>query len=419
MSLPFIQNRHYPSGAFAALDLGSSKVCCLVAKVDGETGQPRVIGIGHQASKGLKGGIVVDLEAAIETVLTALNAAERMAQTHVERIFVSLSGGYPLSETVSVDIPLNGQSVGDRDLKRVLSQGIPHFEGENRSLIHSIPIGFSVDGHRGIRDPRGMLADHLGCDIHIVTADHATVRNIRAVLERCHLDSAELVVSPYAAGLSTLVEDERELGVTLIDMGGGTTTISVFFEGEVVYTDMIPIGGMHVTNDIAHGLSTSLSDAERIKTLHGSAISSALDHSEMLEIPLVGEEHEGGANTIPKSFLVSIIQPRLEETFEYVRNHLEASGFDKLAGRRVVLTGGASQLTGIRELGQIVLDKRIRLARPVPLPGLAEATAGPAFATTIGLLLFAGLERHEPGLGVDQQKGSLFGKLGTWFRDHF
>ncbi|MCR9256308.1 MAG: cell division protein FtsA [Alphaproteobacteria bacterium] len=419
MSRPIRPAHHYPSGVFAALDLGTSKVCCLVAKLDGATGQPRVVGIGHQASKGLKSGIVVDLEAAIETVLGALNAAERMAGETVEKVYVNLSGGWPHSETVAVEIPLNGESVADRDLKRVLSQGIPHFNEEERSLIHSIPVGFSVDGHRGIRDPRGMLADVLGCDIHIVTADHAAVRNIKAVLERCHLDTAEMVVSPYAAGLATLVEDEQELGVTVIDMGGGTTTLSVFFEGEVVFTDMVPVGGFHVTNDIARGLSTSLTDAERMKTLHGHALGSPLDASEVLEVPLMGEEQDGSGNTIPKSFLVSIIQPRIEETFEYVRSRLEAGGFDKLAGRRVVLTGGASQLPGVRELGQMVLDKRIRLARPTPLPGLAEATAGPAFATTIGLLLYAGRERHEAVLGTESDRNSMFGRLGAWFRDNF
>jgi len=419
VSRPTRPSHHFPSGVFAALDLGTSKVCCLVARLDAATGRPRVIGIGHQASRGLKSGIVIDLEAAIETVLNALNAAERMAGETVEKVYVNLSGGWPHSETVAVEIPLNGESVAERDLKRVLSQGIPHFNEDERSLIHSIPVGFSVDGHRGIRDPRGMLADVLGCDIHIVTADHAAVRNIKAVLERCHLDAAELVVSPYAAGLATLVEDEQELGVTLIDMGGGTTTLSVFFEGELVFTDMVPVGGFHVTNDIARGLSTSLADAERLKTLHGSAISFPLDASEVLEVPLMGEESENGANTVPKSFLVSIIQPRIEETFEYVRSRLEAGGFDKLAGRRVVLTGGASQLPGVRELGQIVLDKRIRLARPATLPGLAEATAGPAFATTIGLLLYAGRERYEACLAGEAERHSVFGRLGAWLREHF
>ena len=291
-----------------------------------------------------------------------------------------------------------------------------------RELIHSIPVGYTIDGNRGIRDPRGMFGDRLGASMHVVTAASGAVRNLSTVVERAHLDIDQLVVSPYASGLATLVEDEIDLGVTLIDMGGGTTSLAVFFDGAVVHTDTVPVGGCHVTNDVARGLSTPLIEAERLKTLYGSAIASASDERELIDVPLVGEDNRSQPNHVPKSYLNQIIQPRLEETFELVRGQLEASGFDKLAGRRVVLTGGASQLQGVRELAAAVLDKQVRMGRPIRLQGLAESTGGPAFATAAGLLAYAVAEiTDRPGrmaLRVPPSAG-LFGRFGHWLRENF
>jgi cell division protein FtsA len=247
------------------------------------------------------------------------------------------------------------------------------------------------------------------------------VRNLSNCIGRCHLETAAVVVSPYASGLSSLVNDESELGVTVIDMGGGTTTIGVFFDGNLVFADCVPVGGIHVTNDIARGLSTPIVHAERMKTLYGNAISSASDEREMITVPLVGEEEEGLANHVPKSLLVGIIAPRLEETFELARDRLEASGFDKITGRRVVLTGGASQLPGARELAGLILDKQVRVGRPLHLEGLAEATQGPAFATTAGLIHFALSERAETprrGRAPTEQPSGLIGRLGQWVREY-
>jgi cell division protein FtsA len=213
--------------------------------------------------------------------------------------------------------------------------------------------------------------------------------------------------------------------VTVIDMGGGATTISVFFDGNVVYTDIVPVGGAHVTNDIARGLSTPLAHAERLKTLYGNCMLSPSDEREMITVPLVGEEDAVEGNTIARSMLVGIIQPRLEETFELVRQRLEQSGFDKIAGRRVVLTGGASQLAGLRELASAVLDKQVRMGRPIRIAGLAEATGGPAFATAAGLLVYAQqafrrLPRTEARHQTQQGEAAGFiGRLGNWLRVNF
>jgi len=273
-----------------------------------------------------------------------------------------------------------------------------------------------------VRDPRGMYARHLGVDMHIVTAASGAVRNLTTCIERCHLDIAGYVVSPYASGLAVLVEDEMELGVTVIDMGGGTTTIAVFYEGNVVFTDVVPVGGIHVTNDIARGLSTALTHAERMKTLYGHALATGTDEREMIDVPRVGEENDGNGYQVPRSLLVGIIQPRLEETLELVRSHLEASGFDKIAGRRAVLTGGACQLPAMTELAGLILDKQVRIGRPGRIAGLAEATAGPAFATCAGLLNYAVTAEPAAPLKAAAETGApngLMGRFGHWISEHF
>jgi len=232
------------------------------------------------------------------------------------------------------------------------------------------------------------------------------------------------VVSAYASGLACLVDDEKDLGVTCIDMGGGTTTIAVFEGGQLVHTDAIPLGGVHVTNDIARGLSTPLTQAERLKTLYGSAMPSPSDDREILKVPLVGEDEDGAANQVPRSTLVQIIRPRLEETFEMVRGQIEAAGFDRLASRRVVLTGGASQMQGVREVAAQVLDKQIRLGRPAGFHGLPEATGGPAFATCAGLLRYAVQHQserpaHHDNRMAEAMAGGTFERLGGWLRKNF
>jgi cell division protein FtsA len=409
-----------PRGSMiAALDIGTTKVCCLIARVEGDT--PQVSGIGHQISRGVRGGAIINLEAAGASVVNAVHAAEEMAGETIERVVVNLSGGFSASRIIKAEIGVAGHEIGDPELQRVLDQGYLLREPGDRQIIHSVPVGFSIDDSRGIRDPRGMFGERLGVNMNVVTARAACVRNHSAAIGRAHLAVDALVVGPYAAGLSCLVEDEIALGVTVIDMGGGTTTIGVFFDGNLIFADSIPVGGGHVTNDIARGLSTTVAHAERMKTLFGGAIATSADERETIAVPQIGEEDEGHVNHVPKSLLVGIIAPRIEETFELVRDRLEASGFDKIAGRRVVLTGGACQLHGVREFAGLILDKQVRIGRPLRVNGLAEATAGPAFSTTVGLLHFALSERAEVarvGRGRSQRAGGLFGRLGHWLREN-
>lgn len=410
------------NGLIAALDVGSTKVCCFLARVQ-DDGMPRIVGIGHQVARGMRAGAVVDLEELEHSIRAAVDAAEDMANERVRAVVVNLSGGTPGSTNVKVEVSMNGHAVNEADIRRMLDHGRAHHENAERDLIHAIPVDYTIDGNEGIRDPRGMYGERLGVAIHVISAATGPVRNLMTVVHRCHLDIEARVVSPFAAGLACLVDDEKELGVTCIDMGGGTTSIAVFVAGQLVHTDVIPVGGHHVTNDIARGLSTPLSYAERTKTLYGSAIPSPSDDREMLKVPLVGEDEDGASNQVPRSMLIQIIQPRLEETLELVRSHLEKSGFDKMAGRRVVLTGGASQMQGVRDLAGLVLDKQVRLGRPVGLHGLPESTNGPAFSTCAGLIRYA--MAHQPvaksGRKAIQEQESPggWGRIGSWLKRNF
>ncbi len=409
-----------PRGTVGVVDVGTSKTCCFIARH--RDGEPQIVGIGHQLARGVRNGVIVEIEAASQSILAAVHAADQMAGETISEVVVNLSGGFIPSRIVKSEINLNGREIGDGDLRRVLGFGHAMKEPADREIIHSIPVGFSVDQSRGIRDPRGMYGQKLGVNMHLVAGQVSAVRNLASCIGRCRLEIGGLVVSPYAAGLACLAEDETELGVTVIDMGGGTSGIAVFFDGNLVFTDTVPVGCGHVTNDIARGLSTPLAHAERMKTLYGCAIAAAADERETIAVPQVGEDDENQAHHVPKSLLVGIISPRLEETFELVRDLIEQSGFDKIAGRRVVLTGGACQLPGTRELAGLILDKQVRIGRPPRIEGLAEATCGPAFSTTAGLINFAFSERAETprrGRALTEEPDGMLARLGHWIRENF
>jgi cell division protein FtsA len=408
-------------GIVAALDIGSTKICCFIGDVD-DLGIIRVSGIGHQASKGIKAGSIIDMEAAEQAVLSAVHAAEQMANVTIRSVFVNLNGGHPASYSHYFEHPLRGGAIDDGDVRRLLHETGTEADDTARSLIHAIPVGYKVDGENGIRDPRGLHGSSFGVRMHKVTAATSAIHNLMTCVSRCLLDITDVVANPYAAGLGCLVEDEIDLGVTVIDMGGGTTSIAVFYDGALVYVDSVQIGGNHVTNDIARGLSTPPPQAERLKTLFGNCLSSHADDRETITVPQVGVEDDSKSVQIPKSFLVGIVAPRIEETLELVRSRLEASGLDKLAGRRVVLTGGASQLPGVVELARQILNKQVRLGRPRGLTGLAEATSGPAFSACAGLLSFAVDDRGDArGLALPKHEtnSGLFSRIGGWLRENF
>ena len=417
----------------SVLDIGSTKICCLVAKLKpredsailpGRTHTIEALGFGHQRSRGVKSGVVVDLDGAEQAVRLAVDSAERMAGVTIESLIVNVACGRLASETFSATVMLEGKEVREADIQRVLEAGSLHTARDGRLVVHSLPIGYSLDGNRGIDDPCGMLGDRLGVDMHVVTADAAPVRNLELAVNRSHLDVETMVASPYASGLSTLADDEAELGVACVDMGGGTTTIAVFVGGEVMHVDAIPIGGHHITMDMARGLSTRLQHAERLKTLHGSAIGSATDESNVVTVPGVGDDDGDTANQIPRAMLTRIIAPRIEEILEHVRDRLNQSGFAGRIGKRVVLTGGASQLTGLPEVARRILGRNVRLGRPLGVAGLPEAAKGAAFASVVGLLIYpqvAKIEQFEarPATRRMTGTGGYLARFGHWVRESF
>lgn len=409
------------AGLVAALDVGTSKVCCFIAHVDGD-GESRILGVGHQPASGMRAGAIVDMEAVETGILSVVRGAEMMAGEHIREVFVNVTDGAPGSRMVDAEIPVAGNEISHADVRRVLDECRLRANGADRALIHSIPIGYAVDGNRGIRDPRGMYGERLGVDIHMVTTSPGAVRNLSTCLSGGQLQARATVSTPYASALSTLVEDEMTLGVTLIDMGGGTTTIAGFADGELIHTGMVPVGGGHVTSDIAVGLDTPVERAERLKVLHASAVPAPADAHQVIDVPTIGAAPDAAARQLPRSLLVGIVQPRIEEIFEMVRDHIEDSGLPRAAGRRVVITGGASQIPGVKAVAEPILDGKVRLARPQGIPGLAEATSGPAFATCAGLLRYAALKHaSDPcwGRGRKQQPGSVLGRMGVWLRENF
>lgn len=421
------------SATLSVLDVGTSKVVCLVAELHpvesletlrGRTHLARIIGIGHHRSTGLKGGVVVDLEGAESAIRQAVHAAERMAKVEIRSAIVNLSGGRLASQHFTAQVGVKG-AVTLADLHRVLEAASAHSPGTGRSVLHALPTGFSLDAQEAIVDPSGMIGETLGVDLHVLTTEAAAARNLMLAVERCHLGVEAVIATPYASGLSTLVDDEADMGVAVVDLGGSTTSVGIFAAGHLVHVDAIAVGGMHVTMDIARGLTTRFACAERLKTLHGAAIATASDERDMVAVdPIDGDEREV-VQHVPKSHLVRIIKPRVEEIVELVRDRLGAAGFSAQAGRRVVLTGGASQLVGLPEVARRVLRGQVRIGRPLGIKGLPEAAKGPAFAAAVGLLVYpqvAHAEHFEPrGAGAFAATGTdgYLSRVGRWIRDSF
>lgn len=398
--------RNLRAGPFGVVDVGTTKIACLIGRTESD-GTLRVLGFGWQKGRGVRGGAITDLEEAEAAVRACVGQAEDMADVRLRSVTVNLSCGQPESRLFNVQWPVGGRAVDANDVRRIVGEARARAAEGGRECIHALPLTFSTDDEPGIADPRGLHCTTLSARLHIVDAARTALRSLGACIARCDLDIAELVSAPMAAGLSTLVADERELGATVIDMGGGTTGMAVFAEGQLLHTAQLPVGGVHVTNDLARILSTPVAHAERLKTLYGNVQSSPDDEREMLPVPLVGEEEHQIAK-VPRSMVVSVIRPRLEETFEMVRERLDSSGLARAAGTRVVLTGGACQLAGAREMAARILGRQVRLGRPNRIRGLPDSASGPAFATAAGLLAWAageGRTMHDIDLEAERPSG--------------
>lgn len=421
------------SAVVAGLDIGTSKIVCMIARLEPQAPQDvlrrrshgvRILGFAHTAASGMKAGTVVDLVEAEEMVRQAIDIAESMAGVQIESVVVSLSGGRLGSERFIADIELGNGVVTDAEIARVLAAASRHSVRDGRAVLHSLPTGYSLDAATGIREPRGMLGQRFGVNMHMVTTDVATVRNLMLTIERSHLSVEAMVASPYIAGLACLADDEADLGAACIDLGAGTTTIAVFSGGRFVHADGFALGGAHITMDLARGLNTRIADAERIKAIYGSVLSGGSDERDMITVPPFGDDEREPPQFVPRGSLVRIIKPRVEEILEMVRDRLAASPFAAEPRGRVVLTGGASQLAGVVELAGRILRRPVRLGRPLGLAGLPEAAKGPAFAVAAGLLVYpqaAHLEHFEPRKTRQLMTGTggYMARVGQWLRESF
>jgi cell division protein FtsA len=404
----------YRPGLVAALDVGSSKVVCLIGRA--EHGVLRVLGAALRESEGLRAGTVTSLDLAEESIREAVAAAENHADVRIQNALISVACGAPRSVSARSAMSLEGSLVSDEHLRMLLDDGKARCTLEDHEIVQCAPTSYVVDEARGVRNPLGMYCQRIGVSMHAVAVKPSPLQNLRLAVERCHLNVVGTLYSGYASGCSVLSDDEKQLGATLIDMGGGTTSVAVFLEGHLVHVDVVPLGGQQVTADIARMLAAPLSAAERTKALFGAALGDLEGGTDVVSVPQMGEDGEENAMRVPRSMLTRIIQARLEEIFGQVQERLRASGYDVAAGRRAVLTGGASQLAGTRELAARILNKQVRLGRPQSFSGLPASSTGPDYATAVGLLMAGATSAPEAlnpelGRGPDERSRSFLSRL--------
>ena len=371
-----------------ALDIGSSKICALIAE-PGEDGELKILGTGQRESRGVRRGFIADMERAEATIREAVEQAERIAGTNIEDVFIGLSAGGLVSTVASVEVVIGGRRIEKDDIDQLLGVGRESIDPEGRMILHALPALYTLDGLQGVKKPLGLHADKLAVDIHVVAADPSPVRNLDLCVRSAHLGVSAIVASPVAAGKSCLSEEERELGVALVELGGGVTNVSVFAGGMLVGLKSLPVGGIDITDDIASAFGTRRAEAERIKCFYGSAMTSPRDNHDMIELaPIAGAEDGTEATRITRAQLIAVIRQRLEHLAGEIAIALKELGFSGPFGRQVVLTGGGSELKGIADYAQGVFGRAVRVGRP-KMAGLPEAHSGPAFSTLAGLAQFA------------------------------
>ena len=424
---------HKRSALAASLDIGTSKIACMIARLKpcppsdalrGRSHAAELIGYSQIQSRGVKAGAVVDLAECEQAVRQAVALAERMAKLRVELVLLSVSGGRLQGQLVEAAADLRGGAVTAADISRVTSTGMRHATGEGRSVLHTLPVGYRIDGVKGIRDARGMVAREFGVDLNVVNVDAAVARNLMLVVERCHLNVEALVASPYAAGLAVLTEDEADLGAAVVEMGAGSTTIATYSGGRFVHASGFAVGGHHITMDLARGLSACIADAERIKTLYGTVLTGGSDARELMSVPTAGDNDQDVPQIVSRATIANIVRQRAEEIFEMVRDRLKDSPFAAEPKGRVVLSGGASQLAGMAELATQILGMPVRVGRPLGFGRLPAEAKTASFAVPTGLLIYpqyAHLEHVEPWHTRHVRTGTdgYLGRVGRWLREGF
>ncbi|PTQ11481.1 cell division protein FtsA [Sphingomonas oleivorans] len=376
-------------GLITALDIGSSKISALIARPT-ESGELHVLGTGQRESKGVQRGYVADMERTEVAIREAVEQAERIAGTNIEHVWVGFSAGGLVSNVASVEVDLGGHRIEQTDIDDLLAAGRNSIDPEGRMVLHAQPTLYTLDGLQGVKTPLGLHADQLRVDIHVIAAEPSPVRNLDLCVRSAHLAVKSIVAAPIATGLACLSEEERELGVALVEMGAGVTNVSLFAGGLLVGLASIPLGSADITDDIASAFGTRRAQAERMKCFHGSALASPRDNHDMIEVaPMSGEQGAAEPTRITRAQLIAVVRQRLEHWMGEIEGALKSLGFSGPVGRQVVLTGGGAELKGIADYAQGVLGRAVRVGRPRGLIGLPDAHAGPAFATLAGLIQFA------------------------------
>ena len=396
------------------LDIGTSKIVALVAEVMPE-GRLEVIGIGETPSRGLKKGVVVNIESTVNAIQRALEEAELMADCKISDVLTGIAGSHIKSINSHGMVAIKDKEVTQADVDRVIETARAVNIPTDQQILHILTQEFIIDGQEDVREPLGMSGVRLEVKVHIVTGAVSAAQNIIKCVKRCGLDVRDLILQPLASSMAVLTEDEKDLGVCLVDIGGGTADIAVFTNGAIRHTAVIPIAGDQITNDIAMALRTPTKEAEDIKRTQGCALRQLAHPSEMIEVPSVGER---AARQLSRQTLAEVIEPRIEEMYSLVQAELRRSGFEELISSGIVLTGGSSMMQGMVELGEEVFHMPVRLGIPQYVGGLSEVVRNPRYATGVGLLL-AGLEQYQRHQLVRMQSSSIqqvFEKMKSWFQ---
>jgi cell division protein FtsA len=411
----------------SAIDIGSSKVSALIAGQT-DSGELLVLGTGQRESRGVTRGCIADIEQAELSVRHAVEQAERIAGTNIDRVWVGMSSGGLDSLLAPVEIELGGDRITQDDIDQLLQAGRANIQTGGKMPLHIQPTLYSLDGVGGVANPLGLHADRLGVDIHVVLADQSPVRNIDMTARAAHLDVESVVVAPVATGRACLTAEERDLGVALVELGASITNVSVFIGGMLVGLETIQKGASDITADIASTFGIRLAQAERLKCFHGSALTSPRDYQEVLDVgpDENGNEAAAHAPRITKAQLNAVVCQRVDSTVSDIGRALKALGFSGPSSHQVVLTGGGAELKGIAEHMQGALGRTVRIGKPMGLSGLPEAHSGPAFSTLVGLILYAASERVDLNSGYDLRSGqmsdmspSLFERIKRAIRENF
>ena len=404
------------SRTFTGLDIGTTKISCIIADMS-NSGELRVVGIGNAPSEGLRRGVVVDLEKTVGSIQRAVDEAQRMAGMPVKGVYAGIAGDHirSINSRGVIAVSRKDNEIGPADVDRVVEAAKAVAIPMDREIIHVIPQEFIVDDQNGIKDPVGMSGVRLEAEVHIITGAVTSAKNICRSIQRAGLKVYDLVLEPLASSHAVLAADERDLGVVLLDIGGGTTDVAVFFEGSIRHTAIIPFGGANVTNDIAIGLRTPIDKAEQIKIQHGCALASLVPAEDRIAVSGVGGRAD---REISRHVLASMIEPRMEEIFAIANKEVKKNHFANLLGGGVVLTGGTSLMAGVSELAEQVFEMPVRLGVPSGLGGLAANVEDPRFATGVGLVLHAVLQETREASGHKERvavSGRKRPDLRQWF----